>query len=55
VRLSLGRTTNEEEITRAGDTLIGAVSALRTAFGFSNEAERGILGLRPGTPGGGHF
>ncbi|HET9394165.1 MAG TPA: cysteine desulfurase family protein [Candidatus Rubrimentiphilum sp.] len=55
VRLSLGRTTNEEEITRAGDTLIGAVSGLRTAFGFSNEAERGIVGSRPATPGGGHF
>ena len=55
VRLSLGRTTSEEEITRAGETLIGAVSGLRSAFGFSNQAERGIVGSRPGTPGGGHF
>jgi cysteine desulfurase len=55
VRLSLGRTTNEEEITRAGDILAGAVSGLRSAFGFSNQAERGIVGSRPDTSGGGHF
>ncbi len=54
VRLSLGRTTSEEEITRTEEILTRAVSGLRTAFGFSNHEERGIVGSRPGTPGGGH-
>ena len=55
VRLSLGRSTTEEEITRAGEMVERAVSGMRTAFGFSNQAERGILGSRQGTAGGGHF
>ena len=55
VRLSLGRLTTEEEITRAGEMLERGVSGMRAAFGFSNQAERGILGSRQGTAGGGHF
>jgi len=55
VRLSLGRLTTEEEITRAGELLERGVSAMRAASGFSNQAERGILGSRQGTAGGGHF
>jgi cysteine desulfurase len=54
VRLSLGRSTSEEEMTRAGEILIAGVSGLRTAFGFSNQAERGIAGSRP-APDGGYF
>jgi len=49
VRLSLGRSTSEEEMTRAGEILIAGVSGLRTAFGFSNQAERGIVGWGPRT------
>jgi cysteine desulfurase len=55
VRLSLGRLTTEEEITRAGEMLERGVSGLRAAFGFSKQAERGILGSRQGTAGGGYF
>ncbi|HEX5274026.1 MAG TPA: cysteine desulfurase family protein [Candidatus Rubrimentiphilum sp.] len=55
VRLSLGRLTTEEEITRAGEILERGVSGMRAAFGFSNQTERGILGARQGTAGGGHF
>jgi len=44
VRLSLGRSTNEAEITRAGEILTAGVSRLRASFGFSNQAERGIVG-----------
>jgi cysteine desulfurase len=54
VRLSLGRSTTEEEITRAGDILVRAVEGMRQAFGFSKQAERGIVASRPGLPGGGH-
>lgn len=54
VRLSLGRSTSEEEVTRAGEILIAGVSGLRTAFGFSNQAEKGIVGSHP-APDGGHF
>jgi cysteine desulfurase len=55
IRLSLGRATTEEEILAAGEMLEGAVSGMRAAFGFSNQAERGIVGSRQGTAGGGHF
>ena len=55
VRLSLGRLTTEEEITLAGEMLERAVSGMRDAFGFSKQAERGIVGSRQGTAGGGHF
>jgi len=44
VRLTLGRQTTEEETTRAGDMLVRAVAGLREAFGFSKQAERGIVG-----------
>lgn len=53
VRLSLGRTTTEEEVMRAGDILVRAVEGMREAFGFSKQAERGIVAPRPGIPGGG--
>jgi len=55
VRLSLGRSTTEEEVAAAGEMLVRAVSGVRSAFGFSNQAERGIVGSRQGTAGGGHF
>jgi cysteine desulfurase len=55
VRLSLGRSTTEEEITRAGQILVRGATGLRTAFGFSNQAERGIVGSRPAASDGGHF
>lgn len=55
LRLSLGRGTTEEEIGRAGEMLERAVSGMRAAFGFSNQAEWGIVGSRQGTSGGGHF
>lgn len=55
LRFSLGRSTTEEEIARAGEMVGRAVSDMRAAFGFSNQAERGILGSRQGTAGGGHF
>ncbi len=55
VRLSLGRLTTDEEIARAGEILERGVSGMREAFGFSNQAERGIVGSRQGIAGGGHF
>lgn len=53
LRFSLGRSTTEEEVTRAGELLACAVGGMRAAFGFSNQAEQGILGSGPDRPDGG--
>lgn len=51
VRLSLGRSTTAGEVETAGKMVVSAVRSLRESFGFSNQAERGILGWGQGTPG----